>query len=154
MSALPLRSTHSSTMLRLSASSSITTDLTAAIPASAHTRQCLRAPDRRPRLRSVPGERSLFPDVSETGGEHRDEYHHLDQTWHAEPPKHDRPWIHEDDLDVENDEQDGDQVEPHREPSACRTGRRIAALEHLLLDRVRMRAPEQAAEQRARAAHD
>ncbi len=45
--------------------------------------------------------------------------------------EHDRPRIHEDHLDVEDDEEDGDEVEVHREAAARRPGRRIAALEDL-----------------------
>src|SRR6266436_2147827 len=152
MSALPLRSTHKSRTVRLSTRSSITSDLTAAIAASAHTRRIplLALASAQRFTRSIPGERALLPHVREPGREHADEDEHLDEPGHAETAEDDRPGIQEHDLDVEHDEENGDEIESHREATARGTGRRIAALEHLLLHRTGM----VHAENHAGAAHD
>src|SRR5205085_1533877 len=99
---------------------------------------------------SVPGERALLPHVAETGREHANEHRHLDETGHAETAEDDRPRIQEHDLDVEHDEENGDEIEPHRKTAARGTRRRIAALEYLLLHGSRV----VRAENDAGAAHD
>src|SRR5262245_20658960 len=92
---------------------------------------------------SVPLERALAPDVDEPEREDEEEDHHLDEPEDAEPAEQERPRIEEDDLDVEDDEEDGGEVELDREPAPRWTARHVAALERLLLDRGRASGTEQ-----------
>src|SRR5436853_3847359 len=82
-----------------------------------------------PRAPSVPLERALAPHVDEPERQHEDEDTHLDEAEHAERAKENRPRVHEHHLDVEHDEEDGREVELHRETAPCGTARRIPALE-------------------------
>src|SRR5438093_924725 len=86
------------------------------------------------RAPSVPLERALAPHVDEPEREHEDEDAHLDEAEDAERTEEDRPRVHEHHLDVEHDEEDGGEVELHREAAPRRTARGIAALERGGLD--------------------
>src|SRR5665648_579138 len=70
-------------------------------------------------LPSVPLEPAAAPLVHERHGDQRDEGHHGDDAEHPEHLEGDRPGVHEDDLDVEDDEAHRDQVVLDREPAAA-----------------------------------
>src|SRR5215831_8089135 len=79
-----------------------------------------------------------LPAVDVPDDQDRQENHHLDQTEEPQPVEHDRPGEEKDRLHVEDDEEDGDQEVPHREPGVEGGGRRLdAALVGLELGRVR-----------------
>src|SRR6476660_9444383 len=103
---------------------------------------------------SVPLERTLAPDVDEPEREHRDEDHHLDEPEHAEAAEQQRPGIQEDHLDVEDDEEDGGEVELDREASPGGSARHVPALERLLLDGRRSPRSEQRRHREEEAGND
>src|SRR5262245_34814527 len=83
---------------------------------------------------SVPLQRPDAPDVSEPHRKDPHEHRHFGETEPAELAIGQRPWVHEHHLDVEDDEEDGREVELHRKPSAAkRADRRVARLEDLVL---------------------
>ena len=61
-------------------------------------------------------ERTIADQEEEGDEHHRREDDHLDQPERAKLMKDHRPGVQEDDLDVEDDEDHGDEVEAHREP--------------------------------------
>src|SRR5712692_6090182 len=67
-----------------------------------------------PRL--CPVERLALPAVDVADDQDRQEDHHLHETEEAQPVEHDRPREQENRLDVEDDEEHGDQEVAHREP--------------------------------------
>src|SRR6202022_226799 len=107
----------------------------------------------------APLEGALAPDVDEARGQGRHEGEHLEvgepaELLGLEISQEGTPRIDEDALDVEDDEQEGDQVELDRVAPACAAQRRVAALEGGLLDRGDALGAEEAGEERDRHAHD
>src|SRR5262249_26389177 len=80
------------------------------------------------RPRSVPLQSALLQDVDVADEEHRDEQHHLDQGDPAQIAERHGPGVEEHGLDVEEDEQHGDEIELDREPLTRRAQRIDAAL--------------------------
>src|SRR4051794_32883426 len=66
-------------------------------------------------MRSIPFERPLPPLIYEADGEHAKEDHHGPEAEMAELAERDRPGEQECDFQIENDEQNGDEVEAHVE---------------------------------------
>src|SRR5258706_113276 len=64
---------------------------------------------------SLPFERPLLPLVDEADDEDTEEHDHRDQAEPADVLEHDRPGKEEGDLEIEEDEEDGDQVVAHVE---------------------------------------
>src|SRR5262249_50979939 len=79
-------------------------------------------------IRSVPFERSLPPFVDKSDRQYRKERHHRPEADDADGLEGDGPGKQERDLEVEDDEQDGDQVETHVEGHARIVERIEAAL--------------------------
>src|SRR5439155_14287002 len=63
----------------------------------------------------IPFERSLLPFVDETHDEDEQEDAHRDETEDTDLPQHDGPGKQENDLEIEDDEEDGDEVVTHVE---------------------------------------
>src|SRR5262249_62412108 len=103
---------------------------------------------------SVRLERALAPDVDQTEREHHDEDHHLDETEQAEPSEEERPRIEENHLDVEDDEEDGGEIELDREASPRGTAGDVAALERLSLHCRRTARSEERGHREKEARHD
>src|SRR5262245_60319650 len=87
---------------------------------------------------SVPVQSAAAPHVGVRDEHGANEQNHLDESEQPQVHERDRPRVQEDDLDVEDDEQHGGQVELDREPAAAhRLGRRLdAALVRLELGPV------------------
>src|SRR5258708_5593688 len=107
----------------------------------------------------APLEGALAPDVDEAQGQGPHEGEHLEvgepaEVLDLEIAQEGTPRVDEDALDVEDDEQQGDQVELHRVAAACVAERGVAALERGLLDRGDALGAEEAGEERDRHAHD
>src|SRR5213592_1023569 len=83
----------------------------------------------------VPFESSLAPDVEEPEHEDSQEHHHLSEPEPAEPAVDHRPRPDEHELDVDQDEEDGDRGELDRESPLGHGDRVLAALERLGLHR-------------------
>src|SRR5438552_3188287 len=83
--------------------------------------------------RSRPLERSFTPHVDEAEREHEDEDRHLDEPEEPERTECDRPRVEEDDFHVEDDEEDGGEIEFDGEAAPRRPARRVPALEVLEL---------------------
>src|SRR5262245_21079650 len=66
-------------------------------------------------IRSIPFERPLLPLIDKADGEHRKEHHHRQEAVGAEVAEPDCPGEQNRDFEVQNDEQEGDEVEPHVE---------------------------------------
>src|SRR4029078_8632231 len=64
---------------------------------------------------SIPFQRPLPPFIYEADGENAKEHHHRPETVETDLPKDDRPREQEADLEVENDEKNGDEIKPHIE---------------------------------------
>src|SRR5450755_907243 len=64
---------------------------------------------------SIPFERALLPFVDEADGEHAKEDHHRPEANEPDLAERHRPRKEERHFEIENDEQDGDQVEAHVE---------------------------------------
>src|SRR5512147_2763260 len=64
---------------------------------------------------SIPFQRPLPPLIYEADGEDAKEHHHRPETVEPNLPKDDRPREQEADLEVENDEKDGDEIKTHIE---------------------------------------
>src|SRR5207245_11778597 len=83
-------------------------------------------------MASIPLERSALPyvDVADEENQHEDEHFDEEESrgQRASAHKDHRPRDEKDSLDVEQDEEDGDQVELHRKPLVRATERRHAAL--------------------------
>src|SRR5262249_19307342 len=62
-------------------------------------------------MRSIPFERPLLPLIYEADREHAKEHHHRPVAEEAKVAERDRPREQEAHLEIEDDEQDGDQVE-------------------------------------------
>src|SRR5262249_14595519 len=62
------------------------------------------------RAGSLPFERSLLPLIDEADGEHAEEDDHRPEAEESDPPEPDRPGQEERHLEVENDEEDGDEI--------------------------------------------
>src|SRR6266850_6337247 len=77
------------------------------------------------RCGSRPLERAFAPYVDEAKRQHEDEHQHLDEAEQPERAEHHGPRVEEDDLDVEDDEQDGGEIEFDRETAPRRTARRV-----------------------------
>src|SRR5205085_8843790 len=69
-------------------------------------------------MRSIPFERPLLPLVDKADREHRKEQHHRPEAEGTELSERDRPRKQEADLEIENNEKNGDQVEAHVEAHA------------------------------------
>src|SRR6185369_9397380 len=83
---------------------------------------------------SVPFQCPNPPDIGEPHGQDPHERRHLRETEPTELAVGHRPRVHEHDLDIEDDEEDGREVELHRKPgTAQRADRRVAGLEDLVL---------------------
>src|SRR4051812_23317004 len=65
--------------------------------------------------RSIPFKGPLLPLVNESDRQDTEEHHHGDEAEPAEVPERDGPGEQECHFEVENDEKDGDEVEPHVE---------------------------------------
>src|SRR3954468_3870970 len=61
-----------------------------------------------------PLESALFPDPDVSHDQGAKEHQHLKESEHSERLELHRPWEQEDGLDVEHNEQDGDDIEPDR----------------------------------------
>src|SRR6266511_3850024 len=100
----------------------------------------------------APVENALLPDVDEAGDEGRGEDPHRHEAGPAEAgvararEQEDRPWIDEDRLDVEDDEEDRDDIELHAEALPSRADPRGAALERGVLCRAVPPGTEQASD--------
>src|SRR5512145_655664 len=75
---------------------------------------------RRGRRALLPFERPLLPGVREPDEEDEDEDGHFDEAEEPELPEEDRPGIDEGRLEVEEDEQEGDEVELDRDAARRR----------------------------------
>src|SRR6185437_2657411 len=64
---------------------------------------------------SIPFERALLPFIYEADGENAKEHHHGPEAVETDLAERHRPREQEAHLEIENDEQDGDQVEAHVE---------------------------------------
>src|SRR5215469_14246084 len=78
------------------------------------------------RAMSLPFERTLLPFIDEADSEHSQENHHGPEGEYAGLAERDGPWKEEGDFKIENDEQDGDKIEPHIELQA-RVAERVEA---------------------------
>jgi hypothetical protein len=94
---------------------------------------------------TVLSRRRSAPLVEQPDHGQEQEHRHGGEARPAELAKDDRPRVHEDDLDVENDEQDGGEVELDREATPGRPARLVAALEGLQLGGGAIARAEQAA---------
>src|SRR5690242_7059774 len=66
-------------------------------------------------MESIPLQRPLLPLIYEADGEHAKEEHHRPEAEMADVVEHDRPGKQEADLEVEDDEEDGNEVEANVE---------------------------------------
>src|SRR4249919_4160102 len=62
---------------------------------------------------SIPFQRPLPPLIYEANGENAKEHHHRPEAVETDLAKHNRPREQEADLEVENDEKNGDEIKPH-----------------------------------------
>src|ERR1043165_2302727 len=86
-------------------------------------------------MRSIPFERPLLPLIYEAHGQHAKKQHHRPEAEYAELTERHRPRDQERDFEVENDEQDGYQVEPDVELHA----RVVEGIEAALVGRELLR---------------
>src|ERR671930_2302684 len=91
---------------------------------------------------SLPLQSSVVPGVEEAGHQHREKDDHLQETRAAQRAIHDGPRVEEHELDVEQDEENGDQVELHRQMADRQRERNLPALERLRFHRRRLLRPE------------
>src|SRR5207237_1488018 len=80
---------------------------------------------------SVPLQCAVVPGVEEAHHQNREEDDHLQETRSAQRAIHDGPRIEEDELDVEQDEENGGQVELDRQMADRQRERNLPALERL-----------------------
>src|SRR6185312_1650326 len=66
-------------------------------------------------IESIPLQRPLLPLIYEADGQDAKEEHHRPEAEMADAAEHDRPGEQEADFEVEDDEEDGDEVEAHVE---------------------------------------
>src|SRR5713101_3215520 len=85
-------------------------------------------------MRLLPYEAFLLPNVEKSNHEDSQEHHHLPEPEPAELPVEGGPRPHEDELDVEDDQEDGDGREPDREAALGKSDGILPALERLELD--------------------
>src|SRR5256885_9144732 len=76
---------------------------------------------------SDPLQRALFPDPDVANHQDGEKDHHLDKAEEPERLELHRPGEQEDGLDIEDNEQDGDDIKPHRVAAARRAFRINAA---------------------------
>src|SRR5215831_9894082 len=77
----------------------------------------------------LPLQGTVVPDVNEAHHQHTQKDDHFDQARRTERAVDDRPWIEEDELDVEEDEKDRGQIKLDRQPSDRERERNFSALE-------------------------
>src|SRR5438132_7441037 len=80
---------------------------------------------------SLPLQSAVVPGVEEAHHQNREKDDHLQETRAAQRAIHDGPRIEEDELDVEQDEENGGQVELDRQMADRQRERNLAALERL-----------------------
>src|SRR6187551_500349 len=80
---------------------------------------------------SIPFQRPLPPLIYEANGQNAKEHHHRPEAVETDLAKHNRPREQEADLEVENDEKNGDEIKPHIEFHA----RVIKSVESALISR-------------------
>src|ERR1700693_3449575 len=71
-----------------------------------------------PLMTLLPIQRSLAPLVDEADGQHAEEADHRQEAEPADVVQRHRPGKQERDLEIEDDEQDCHEIEPHGEPAA------------------------------------
>src|SRR6185437_15984792 len=94
-------------------------------------------------MESIPLQRPLLPLIYEADGEDAKEEHHGPEAEMADAAEHHRPGEQEADFEVENDEEDGDQIEAHVELHARVVEGVESALVGGKLFRVRLRIGDQ-----------
>ena len=71
----------------------------------------------------MPLERPLLQNINVPNEENGDKDHHFDKSEHSQSTEEDRPGIHKDNLNIEDDEKHRDQVElTEKRSRALRTG--------------------------------
>src|SRR5678815_5086379 len=100
---------------------------------------------------SLPLQSTVIPCVNEASHQDSQEDAHFGQSRGPQSPIHDGPGIQEDEFDVEQNEEDGCEVELDRQPADGQRERLVSALERSQFDRARILSSERGRQENHRA---